>query len=518
MMTLSSDDKPARVFDPASLALAGVILTVGLLTSFTHVRDVAHEHGWSGLTAWAPPVVTELLAAASAVNIRWRLKHDIKNLAFPVAGVLLGLALSLAANEATATDGVGPSFARLPWGSILALLMPGSAFLVLMMVEPMFSRAHADRAAQTAHAQAVDILTVVRGEIGKITSTVHAQLAAVAEEAHARTAKVDEESRARTAKLDAEGRARTNKAHEEFRARTAQLDAESRARTDAAHEEFCARIARLDQDARARMEQIARDARTQTGDLAGEVRAQMAEVAETVTDLVASVIRVDASVSEGTAHRDVADRRLDTTLTSLTSGVTDLVQRADRAHSAGKRLDDGLTEVGIRLDEFTAGVLVLGDREQERTAVLGQLTTTISGLRRDLTGSQRPARAVASPRPMRAVTSGAQPIDRARTEDAQSTARARTSARTEMRRDEPGRISADDFIKEVVGLMRADAEWTPDYDALEARTGYKLRWLQMRIKDARDYLDAHPNADENPAPNEDVDEIADAEILEESAA
>src|SRR5436305_10745552 len=38
------------MFDPASVALAGVILAVGLLTSFTHVRDVAHAHGWSGPT------------------------------------------------------------------------------------------------------------------------------------------------------------------------------------------------------------------------------------------------------------------------------------------------------------------------------------------------------------------------------------------------------------------------------------------------------------------------------------
>jgi len=493
-MTMPGAEEKTKVFDPASIGLAGVILAVGLLTSFTHVRDVAHDHGWKGLMAWAPPVITELLAAASGVNIRWRLKNDIKNLAFPVAGLLLGLALSLSANEATATDGVGPSFARLPWGSILALLMPGSAFLVLMMIEPMFSRAHSGRAAEASHAQAVDILTVVQTEIGKITSEVHARITAF-----------DDAARTRTEALDAQ-----------FRARTESLDAEFRARTEA-----------LDAQARARTEDLAEGARAQSEAFAEAVHARMAEVDEAVTDLVAAVLLVDATVDTHGQRAERFAKDLDGNLAQLTSTVRDAAENANQANRTGQALSDDMTYLRIGLDGTHSGLRDLATRADQFDArhqgvavALTELSATVGGLGHRL--SQAPAKGaqLTAARTVRAVTSGAQTEGRARTNEGSGVHADTTGVHsTEVHGDGSGahgdssmRISADEFRKWCALCMQADPEWTPDYPDLMQRTGYKKRWLQLRVSEAREMVGqtAKPE-DEND--HEDA-EIVDAEFVD----
>ncbi|OLE20392.1 MAG: hypothetical protein AUG49_25305 [Catenulispora sp. 13_1_20CM_3_70_7] len=474
MMTMPGGEKNAKVFDPASIGLAGVILAVGLLTSFTHVRDVAHDHGWKGLMAWAPPVITELLAAASGVNIRWRLKNNIKNLAFPVAGLLLGLALSLSANEATATDGVGPSFARLPWGSILALLMPGSAFLVLMMIEPMFSRAHSGRAAETAHTQAVDILTVVRGEIGKITSEVHARINEFADAARTRTEALDGEFRARTEGLDAE-----------FRARTEALDAQARART----------------------EDLAEGARAQTEAFADAVHARMAEVDEAVIDLVAAVLRVDTAVDTHDRRTERVAKELDAVLVGLTGAVRDAVENTSKANSAGQQVSTDVAHLRNSFAGVTTGLRELTDRadrfdasHQDVAVALSGLNVTVGGLGHQL--SQAPVRGaqLTSGRAVRAVTSGAQ-----------NDSRARTNEESGVHTEGPVRVSAAEFAEWCALCMRKDPEWTPDYDELMQRTGYKKRWLQLRVSEAR----AMAGQAAKPEDENDDNEITDAEIVDD---
>lgn len=540
MMTLPGADERTRGIDPASIVLAGVILVVGFLTSFTHVRDVAHEHGWAGLTAFAPPVITEVLAAASGANIRWRIKHQVKGLALPISGVLIGLVLSLAANEATATDGFGPTFARLPWGSILALLMPGSSFLALMMLEPMFSRTHAGRAAQAVHAQAVSLLDVVRGEIGRITADTQAIITAFVDEVNARTAATEEDFRSRMAKAEQESRSRMAAAEQEFRSRMAAMDVESRART--------ARAASV--------------ANAQTRDLAAAVRTQMAEVAEAVTDLVAEVIQVNGSVVDGTARRNTFDERLNTTLAGLTASVDEAVQGVEQAKTAGRRASEGVTEVGIRLDVLAAGIGALDAREQERITAMGSLTGTVEGLRRTLGVSRREVQGVSSGRDVRAITTGTPALARSRTgaaaladgsrtgeessaahsrtngtnsaggsrttgtalavrsrtDGSANVAESRTSgaARTDgIARTANGAVrTKEEIVVEIANRMRVSPEWVPDnadYEALLEQTGYGLRWAQMRFKDARDLIEREAGT----SPSAD-DEVFDGEIVDEA--
>jgi hypothetical protein len=105
-----------------------------------------------------------------------------------------------------------------------------------------------------------------------------------------------------------------------------------------------------------------------------------------------------------------------------------------------------------------------------------------------------------------------------RTAGAQAAVRARTMraltpgpARTQESRAQESESRADraEFVGWLVEAMRANPDWAPDYAALEARTNYRLRWLQMRVTEARAIV-----ADSS----DDEEGVTDAEIIEESAA
>ncbi len=65
----------------------------------------------------------------------------------------------------------------------------------------------------------------------------------------------------------------------------------------------------------------------------------------------------------------------------------------------------------------------------------------------------------------------------------------RNAARTEAAGGEPPAVDRDAVIAELAGQIR-DAirngeRWTPDYDALMARTGYRRSWCEKAVRDAR---------------------------------
>ncbi|MGH3329351.1 MAG: DUF2637 domain-containing protein [Streptomycetales bacterium] len=106
--------------DPAT----GIALALGgaaFAASFTHVRDVAAAHGQPGWIAWAIAVSVELMAIGSGLEIRRR-RARTHRYAWPLTTLLLGVAMSLAANLQTAGPG--------PWGKVMAA-WPAIAFLAV---------------------------------------------------------------------------------------------------------------------------------------------------------------------------------------------------------------------------------------------------------------------------------------------------------------------------------------------------------------------------------------------------
>ncbi|MGH3343684.1 MAG: DUF2637 domain-containing protein [Carbonactinosporaceae bacterium] len=102
----------------------GIALALGgaaFAASFTHVRDVAAAHGQPGWISHAIAVSVELMAIGSGLEIRRRRAHGHRHI-WPVATLLLGVAMSLAANLETSGPGV--------WGKVMAA-WPAIAFLAV---------------------------------------------------------------------------------------------------------------------------------------------------------------------------------------------------------------------------------------------------------------------------------------------------------------------------------------------------------------------------------------------------
>jgi hypothetical protein len=117
---------------PRRRSVEGVIQVVIMLAigaaagaaSFTHVHDVAAEHGQAGWLAWADAVVLELMSVASGLEIRRR-KRLHAPVGFPVVVLSVAVSLSLSAQVVDAEAS--------PIGWITAAI-PALGFLVMVKI------------------------------------------------------------------------------------------------------------------------------------------------------------------------------------------------------------------------------------------------------------------------------------------------------------------------------------------------------------------------------------------------
>lgn len=125
-MTTTADTPSRRGDALVANAVALVLGVAAFSVSFTHVMDVAAEHGQRGWVAKAIATSVELMALAAVAEIRRRAaKGEPRWVA--VCVLLLGVTMSLAANLATAAPGA--------WGKAMAA-WPAIAFLaVAVLVE-----------------------------------------------------------------------------------------------------------------------------------------------------------------------------------------------------------------------------------------------------------------------------------------------------------------------------------------------------------------------------------------------
>lgn len=107
------------------LTCTGIMLTLGTAAgagSFAHIRDVAASNGQDGWIAYAIAGSVDLMAVGSGLEIRRR-RRTGEPARWPVATLLISVAMTLAANLATAAPG--------PWGAAVAA-WPAVAFLAVV--------------------------------------------------------------------------------------------------------------------------------------------------------------------------------------------------------------------------------------------------------------------------------------------------------------------------------------------------------------------------------------------------
>lgn len=118
--------------------IAAVLGTAAFTTSFSHVVEVAAKHGHMGWKAYTIAASVELLALASIAEMKRRAAHNeevkvkdpeakVDGFALPIVVMISGLALSLAANLATAPPNV--------WGYVMAAWTPLAFVMVALLVE-----------------------------------------------------------------------------------------------------------------------------------------------------------------------------------------------------------------------------------------------------------------------------------------------------------------------------------------------------------------------------------------------
>jgi hypothetical protein len=104
-------------------------------------------------------------------------------------------------------------------------------------------------------------------------------------------------------------------------------------------------------------------------------------------------------------------------------------------------------------------------------------------------------------------------------EDVRRSLRAEIAATRDSTGPEVSPPDRDALVAELADEMRdaiaAGDRWTPDYDALMTRTGYRRRWCESAVADARTLAFSAPRADGNPAP---ADETAPTDAPQAIAA
>ena len=430
--------------------LAGAAFAV----SFRHVKEVATGHGQHGWVAWAIAVSVELMALAGFTETKSR-QGSGRGIATAVWPVLLGTAMSLAANVATAGPGV--------WGVVMAA-WPSAAFISVAVMVELEPGGKEQLRPQTA--EAMDIVRAeMAGFLASFTAHADEVLRRVDERMRTHGDAVLDAVRAHGEEVTAAVRARLDEAVRDLGTRTHEMEGEIEERLNEVEEWSSKANSDLAKQVRGHLEQVAGQGLTIGAQLVQVAKAQGDKLA---ADLHSQVEQVTEQGRQAAAALVEDNRRHTAGLGAKVAELTTYVELADTADQV--RAERAETE----RRELVEHVADLAKAARARTA----------RTRDESARTEMRARTT-----MRAVTSGASRTPAVRTASAESGAR----------------ITPEEFVRELVKVMRADPEWTPDYPALIERTGYKLRWLQMRVTEAR----AQISADE---------EIADAELVEEGAA
>lgn len=109
------------------LVQISIMLAIGLAAaaaSFTHVHDLAEEHGQHGWLAWADAVILELMSVASGLELRRRKRLGL-GVFFPAAVLVVAVFLSLSAQVVQAHRSV------IGW---LAAMLPALGFLAMVKI------------------------------------------------------------------------------------------------------------------------------------------------------------------------------------------------------------------------------------------------------------------------------------------------------------------------------------------------------------------------------------------------
>jgi Protein of unknown function (DUF2637) len=444
IVTTTTADAPSQRGD--ALVANGIALVLGTAAfsvSFTHVMRVASEHGQGGWVAKAIATSVELMALASVAEIRRR-KSRGEPVWVAVGVLLLGVAMSLASNLATAAPGA--------WGKTMAA-WPAVAFLaVATLVESRTSGPAADaQSSRTDGAARTGQVADIRTQAARPAAPGPYDVLRTQDAP--RTAARAEDVRAQSAR---EPQTRTEPTRTE-QTRAAEVVADE------------APVSVADQVPAVVDQPAAPTVATQDADEPQDAVPVQDAPAPGAATAPAVLVTVPALTKLTSA--DTPDSSSDNALATASGGSASLVAAAATAAEPAPANGWLPGSSGLLLPAtYAAGT------ERLELIVPGR-PAPAPGPR-----SQAPASArTDQTRPRTAVRSqgrterGARP----RTDSATRTEEARTQA---PRTDRPTRTAV---VAELVREIRTDAEWRPDYKALEARTGYKRSFLEKCVGDAR---------------------------------
>jgi hypothetical protein len=103
-----------------------VLGTAGFAGSFTHIRRLAESHGQAGWLSWVIAGSVDFVAVAAGLELRRRRRNG-EGARWPWFALLLGVAMTLGANLATATPNL--------WGYVVAGWPPVAFLVVAGLIE-----------------------------------------------------------------------------------------------------------------------------------------------------------------------------------------------------------------------------------------------------------------------------------------------------------------------------------------------------------------------------------------------
>jgi hypothetical protein len=448
-VTTTADAPSQRGDALVANGIALVLGTAAFSVSFTHVMRVASEHGQGGWVAKAIATSVELMALASVAEIRRR-KSRREPVWIAVGVLLLGVAMSLASNLATAAPGA--------WGKTMAA-WPAVAFLaVATLVESRTGGPAAD-----AQAPRTDGLTST-GQATQIRTEPVRPAAAGPYDVRTLAPRTQDATRTATRAASVrEPQTRIESVRTEP-VRTEQTHAEEVV-TDKTPGSGTTRVsAVVDQAAAAPA--AARDA---------DEPQDAAPLQDAPTPTAANAPAAPVTVPA---------------LTALTSADTRDSSSDSALVTASDSSDSSASPAPAAAESAPADGWLPGS-----SGLLLPAAYAAGAGRHELIVPGRPA-PVPGPRsqaPASARTDQTRPRTAVRTQDRDHTERvakpctdsATHTDETRMQAPRTERPTRTDVVAELVREIHTDAGWRPDYKALQARTGYKRSFLEKCVGDAR---------------------------------
>lgn len=447
----NTDATSARGDSLVANGIALVLGTAAFSVSFTHVMRVASEHGQGGWVAKAIATSVELMALASVAEIRRR-KSRGEPVWVAVGVLLLGVAMSLASNLATAAPGA--------WGKTMAA-WPAVAFLaVATLVESRTSAPAADaQSPRTNGAPRTGQAADARMEAAQSAALGPYDMRTLAPRPQDAT-RTDTRTQDAQAEPIREPRTRTEPVRTEP-ARTEQPRTQEAAADQAPGSGTDQVPTAVDQAATAPAPTTA-PAATQDADEPRDAAPVQDAPAPTAVPVPAAPVTVPALTMP--TSTDTPDSSSDSALATASDSSASLAPAAPAngwlPGSSGLLLPATYAAGAERRELIVPG---------RPAPVPGPRPVAPASARTDQT---RPRTAV---RAQDRTERGAKP----RTDSATHTDQTRTDS---PRTDRPART---DVVAELVAEIRTDARWRPDYEALAARTGYKRSFLEKCVGDAR---------------------------------